>query len=233
MGFYNLSPEVMRDLQPPDPGEVLRRDGGNLASVLRSLSRDNPAARDRIVEFLASVVPGVVDVDTRHVGKKETLEFRQRVGANEAPWRFLAENMSDGTLRMLGILTALFQSGNGRGVRVPLVGIEEPETAVHPGAAGALRDALQVAAHQIQVVVTSHSPDLLDDKDVSEDAILVVVNENGATRIGPLNEIDRGTIQKRLYTVGELMRFGTLKPDESAIRNSSERQPDLFGGLPK
>ena len=233
MGFYNLNPEVIRDLQPPDPGEVLRRDGGNLASVLRLLSRDNPAARDRIVEFLASVVPGVVDVDTRHVGKKETLEFRQRVGANEAPWRFLAENMSDGTLRMLGILTALFQSGNGRGVRVPLVGIEEPETAVHPDAAGALRDALQVAAHQIQVVVTSHSPDLLDDKDVSEDAILVVVNENGATRIGPLNEIDRGTIQKRLYTVGELMRFGTLKPDESAIRNSSERQPDLFGGLPR
>jgi predicted ATPase len=232
MGFYNLNPDEIRDLQPADTGAILRRDGGNLASVLRSLSRDNPEARDRIVEFLASVVPGVVDVDTRHVGNKETLEFRQRVGANEAPWRFLAENMSDGTLRMLGILTALFQSGNGRGVRVPLVGIEEPETAVHPGAAGALRDALQVASRQIQVVVTSHSPDLLDDKDVSDDAIMVVINENGATRIGPLNEIDRSIIRKRLYTLGELMRTSTLKPDEAAIRNTSERQLDLFGGLP-
>jgi predicted ATPase len=232
MGFYNLNPDEIRDLQPADTGAILRRDGGNLASVLGSLSRDDPFARDRIVEFLASVVPGVVDVDTRHIGKKETLEFRQRVGANEAPWRFPAENMSDGTLRMLGILTALFQSGNGRGIRVPLVGIEEPETAVHPGAAGALRDALQVASRQIQVIVTSHSPDLLDDKDVSGDAIMVVINENGATRIGPLNEMDRSIIRKRLYTVGELMRTSTLKLDEDVIRNTTERQLDLFAGIP-
>jgi predicted ATPase len=218
MGFYNLNPDEIRDLQPADAGEILRRDGGNLASVLGLLARNNPEARDRVVEFLASVVPGVVGVDTRHVGKKETLEFRQRVGANEAPWRFLAENMSDGTLRMLGILTALFQSGNGKGTRVPLVGIEEPETAVHSGAAGALRDALQVAAHQTQVIVTSHSPDLLDDKDVKDDSILVVVNENGATRIGPLNDTDRSVIRDRLYTVGELMRIGALRPDETAIK---------------
>jgi predicted ATPase len=232
MGFYNLNPNEIRDLQPADAGELLRRDGGNLASVLGWLARNDLAARDRVVEFLASVVPGVVGVETKHIGKKETLEFRQRVGANEAPWRFLAENMSDGTLRMLGILTALFQSGNGQGPRVPLVGIEEPETAVHPGAAGALRDALQVAAHQTQVIVTSHSPDLLDDKDVADDSVLVVVNENGATRIGSLNETDRGVIRDRLYTVGELMRTGTLRPDEAALNNVPERQLDLFGGLP-
>lgn len=232
MGFYNLNPDEIRDLQPADAGELLRRDGSNLASVLGWLAHNNPTARDRVVSILASVVPGVVEVETRHIGKKETLEFRQLVGTNDAPWRFLAENMSDGTLRMLGILTALFQSGNGSGTRVPIVGIEEPETAVHPGAAGALRDALQVAAHQTQVIVTSHSPDLLDDKDVSDDSVLVVVNENGATRIGGLSETDRSVVRDRLYTVGELMRTGTLKPDEAVLRTTGERQLDLFGGLP-
>jgi len=228
MGFYNLNPEIMRDLQPPDAGDVLRRDGGNLASVLGVVAKENREARDRIVEFLAAVVPGVVDVETRHVGKKETLEFRQRVGANEAPWRFLAENMSDGTLRVLGILTALFQSANGSGKRVPLVGIEEPETAVHPGAAAVLRDALQVASHQTQIIVTSHSPDLFDDTEVSVDSILAAVNDNGATRIAPLGEADRSVVKDRLYTVGELMRTSVLHPDDHALRAVTEHQLELF-----
>ena len=33
MGFYNLNPDEIRELQPPDAGDLLRRDGGNLASV--------------------------------------------------------------------------------------------------------------------------------------------------------------------------------------------------------
>ena len=39
MGLYNLNPEVIRDLQPPDTGEVLRRDGSNLASVLDLMAK--------------------------------------------------------------------------------------------------------------------------------------------------------------------------------------------------
>lgn len=140
MGFYNLNPETIRDLQTPDAGEVLRRDGGNLASVLSVMKKDHPETRDRVVEFLAKVVPGVQDVSVKHVQKKETLEFKQKVGRNESLWSFFAENMSDGTLRALGVLTALFQSANGGAKRVPLVGIEEPEVAVHPGAV--VREAL-------------------------------------------------------------------------------------------
>jgi len=70
------------------------------------------------------------------VGPKETLEFRQTIGGAKNPWRFPAANMSDGTLRALGILVALFQPG-GSG-RIPLVGIEEPAVALHPAAAGVL-----------------------------------------------------------------------------------------------
>jgi predicted ATPase len=229
MGFYNLNPDVIRDLQPPDLGEVLRRDGGNLASVLGLVTKENEDSRKQVVEFLSKVVPGITDVTVKHVGKKETLEFRQRVGSNESPWRFLAENMSDGTLRALGVLTALFQSSHGGARRVPLVGIEEPEAAVHPGAAGVLRDGLKTAAATTQVIVTSHSPDLLDDKTVQDDWILGVVNLNGETRIGPLDEADRSVIRDRLYTAGELLRQGQLNPDPAHIENISPRQLELFG----
>jgi predicted ATPase len=230
MGFYNLNPDEIRDLQPPDTGEVLLRDGSNLASVLNLITVERPAAKAKVVELLSKVVPGVVDVAAKHIGKKETLEFRQKVGENEAPWRFLAENMSDGTLRALGVLTALLQSSNGRTrKKVPLVGIEEPEVALHPGAAGILRDGLVAASRHTQVVVTSHSPDLLDDKSISDENILAVSNKNGQTIIGPVDAAGRSAIRDNLFTAGELLRLSQLTPDLDEVGKTPESQLELFG----
>ncbi len=228
MGFYNLNPDEIRDLQPPDPGEILTRDGRNLASVLGVLEKGNEGAHRQIISFLSKVVPGIQDVVVKHVSKKETLEFRQRVGAAKAPWRFMAENMSDGTLRALGVLTALFQSANGADKRTPFVGIEEPEAAVHPGAAGVLRDGLRAASQTTQIAVTSHSPDLLDDKDISDENIRAVVNRNGETRIGPLDSAGRTSIRDRLYTAGELLRLNQLEPDPAAVEGVPPQQLELF-----
>jgi len=233
MGFYNLNPDEIRDLQPPDAGEVLLRDGRNLASVLNLIGTQSPTAKARVVELLSKVVPGVVDVTARHVGKKETIEFRQKVGENESPWRFMAENMSDGTLRALGVLTALFQSSNGgASKKVPLVGIEEPEVALYPGAAGVLRDGLKTASRHTQVLVTSHSPDLLDDKSISDENILAVTNRNGDTLIGAVDAAGRSAIQDNLFTAGELLRLNQLTPDLEAVEKTPERQLELFGKTP-
>jgi predicted ATPase len=228
MGFYNLNPDDIRELQPPDAGEVLKRDGSNLASVLSVMQKEDREAFDRVVDFLSKVMPGIQGIDVKHVGRKETLEFRQFVGTNQAPWRFMAENMSDGTLRALGVLTALFQSSNGTGKKVPFVGIEEPEVAVHPGAAGVLRDGLRSASKITQIAVTSHSPDLLDDKDIPDESILAVVNKNGETKIAPLDEAGRSAIRDRLYTAGELLRLNQIEPDEEAIAKIPPYQLDLF-----
>lgn len=228
MGFYNLNPDEIRELQPPDAGEVLKRDGSNLASVLGAMAKENPEAYNRIVLFLSKVVPGIQDVAVKHVGRKETLEFRQVVGTTQDPWRLMAENMSDGTLRALGVLTALFQSSDGRRKRVFFVGIEEPEIAVHPGAAGVLRDGLRTASKVTQIAVTSHSPDLLDDKDIPNDSILAVVNKNGETKIGPPDQAGRSAIRDRLYTAGELLRLNQLEPDEEATDKIPPSQLELF-----
>ena len=226
MGFYNLNPEVIREPQPPDTGEVLKRDGSNLASVLGLLEKDGGVGR--IVELLSKVVPGIQNIEIKHVGKKETLEFRQLVGTNKDSWRFMAENMSDGTLRALGVLTALFQSSKASGKRIPLVGIEEPEAAVHPGAAGVLRDGLRAASEITQIIVTSHSPDLLDDKEISNEHILSVVNRNGETSIGSLDIAGRTAIKDCLYTAGELLRLNQMEPDEAALEKVSPAQLELF-----
>src|SRR5262249_1625861 len=43
MRFYNLNPELMKKPQKPDAGELLHRDGGNIASVLARLAKEKPA----------------------------------------------------------------------------------------------------------------------------------------------------------------------------------------------
>ncbi len=229
MGFYSLNPDRIRDLQTPDSGRLLARDGGNLASVLAQLEALNPATKQRIEEYLGKIVPGIRRIEHRMFGPKETLEFGQDVAGSAFPWQFLAANMSDGTLRALGILVALYQSGygNGAGPGVPLVGIEEPELALHPAAVGVLIDSLRDASRITQVLVTSHSPDLLDNPQLDGDAILAVVADAGTTTIGSLDETGRSALHDRLYTAGELLRLNQLAPDPAAKKLSS-RQLRLF-----
>ena len=59
---------------------------------------------------------------------------------------------SDGTLRMLAMLTILYQDPPQF-----LVGLEEPELAIHPGAMAVLADTIKEASLRGQVVVTTHS----------------------------------------------------------------------------
>ena len=227
-GFYNLNPEAIRDLQPPDPDDLLKRDGSNVASVLSNLATRSPDVKQRIEEYLGVVVPGLVGVNRSRIGPREILEFRQEVRGSQHPWRFPASNMSDGTLRAFGVLLALFQgAGNGDSKR-RLVGIEEPEAALHPAAAGVLVDALREAAGHAQILVTSHSPDLLDNDDISDNSIFAVVAEHGETKIGSLDQVGRSVLRDRLFTAGELLRMNQLDPDP-ALSNLRPGDLELFG----
>ena len=214
MGFYSLNPDKIRDLQAPDPGGLLLRDGSNLASVFKQLS---PSVKGYIKEYLATFVPSVDKIEARKYGPKEGLVFTQNVAKAEGPQRFLANNMSDGTLRALGILVALFQGYRDPTKRVLLVGIEEPEIALHPAAAGVLLDALRDAANKTQIIITSHSPDLLDDKEFDPESILAVEVRNGITVIADIDEAGKSVVRDRLYTTGELLRLNQLQPDPDSI----------------
>ena len=136
--------------------------------------------------------------------------------------------MSDGTLRALGVLVALFQRPATDGRAVRLVGIEEPETALHPGAAAVLRSALFEASRHTQVIVTSHSPDLLDDKGISAENIVSVISRGGETILGPVDEASRTSIRDQLFTAGELLRLNQLSTDESVQPPATQAELDLF-----
>jgi predicted ATPase len=225
MGFYNLNPDSMKELQSPDAGELLHRDGGNIASVVARLTVDQPKIMSRIMSYLTKIVPGITGVEGISLGPRETLLFKQTVEGSSFPWKFYASSMSDGTLRALGTLVAVTQLAERR-VPVSLVGIEEPETALHPAAAGALMDALREAASHTQIIVTTHSPDLLDQVEMQTETLLAVVSNQGKTTIAPIDEASREAIRQHLYTPGELLRLDQLEPDKRDI--ARQEQMRLF-----
>lgn len=221
MRFYSIRPDRLRELQDADPGESLKRDGSNAAAVLKRLRGSKQArAYERLCALLSGVVEGIRKVEYKSVGQKETVQFKQDVGKKK-DWTFSALNMSDGTLRVLGLLLAVYQP------KEPTVlAIEEPESTVHPAAAELILEVLADAASRYQVLLTTHSPDLIDSKALDDSQIRVVAMEKGKTLIGPLAEHSREAVRERLYTPGELLRVNELEVDmDAAGKRAQEGRP--------
>ncbi len=206
MQVYQIEPAMLRDLQDPDSGARLRADGSNAASVLREIQRLSPDDWPRILELLASIVPGTVGLQTKKLGSKLTLEFAQDWEQSE-PVKFEAYNMSDGTLRVVGLLAAVFQQPTPS-----LLVIEEPEATIHPGALGAVLDLLRHAGRSMQVVVTTHSPDILDADWIEDYHLRIATCQQGATRVSQVSPATRAALGEHLMGAGELLRSNALTP---------------------
>ena len=220
MQICRIEPAALRTMQEPDEGVRLRSDGSNAASVLREIERANPDSWKRILELLGSIVPRTVGVLPKKHGNKLTLEFTQDWAKREHV-KFEAFNMSDGTLRVLGLLTAVFQRP-----APSLLVIEEPEATIHPGALGSVLDVLRHAGRYMQVVVTTHSPDILDAKWIENRHLRIASWKTGTTRIGPVSPSTRAALGEHLMGAGELMRANSLTPAE--LFELNPRQLQLF-----
>jgi hypothetical protein len=221
IGVLNLDPQAMRRPVVPDPGRALRRDGANVAGVLHRMGRTAHGREDRlrIESYLRQMVPGVHGVARKAQGGRESVEFAQDVPGAKNPWRFAAQSVSDGTLRALGVLVALFAAP---GDAYSTVAIEEPETALHPTATGALLAALRDASRRRQVIATSHSADLLESEDIGPEELRAVRCTQGHTVIGGLDEQGMYTLRAQLALPGQLLRTDQLLP-----RPTPELQPEV------
>ena len=88
-------------------------------------------------------------------------------------------------------------------------------------------DALREAAVHTQIIVTSHSPDFLDQVNPEEDELLVVESRDGTTVIADVDSSSLKVIKNHLYTPGELLRMDQLQPDEASIQRQL-KQLSLF-----
>lgn len=168
----------------------LLEDFSNLPARLAVLKR-TPATKKRLLELLPEVAPGFTDIEVIPEGGQLRLYLTE--GERNVP----AHRLSDGTLRFLALLAILVDPGPAR-----LVIIEEPELGLHPDVLPALRDLLVEASGRFQLVVTTHSTQLVDA--FSEHADSMVVCEKPETT----SHMDRLDAEQ----ISGWKEFGTLGP---------------------
>ena len=227
MRKYAIEPSKLREMQDPDSGLSLKQDGSNAASVLQELLRGEGAAAARadINRLLEAIVPATKSVSPKKHGNKLSLTFSQEWG-NKKKLTFDAYNMSDGTLRSLGLIMAVFQKPSPS-----VLVIEEPESTIHPGALGAVLDLVRRASKTMQVIVTTHSPELLDAKWIKDTNLRIVSWQDGASYVLPPSEATREALQNHLMGAGELLRSNALLPEELFVEGDDLRNGTLFETL--
>jgi predicted ATPase len=206
MRVYSIEPVKLREMQEPDSGTSLKSDGSNATSVLREIERQSGRDFARISDILATIVPNTRQVHVKKHGKSLSLEFTQEWGEKKR-LKFEGFSMSDGTLRAIGLLAAVFQRP-----APSLIAIEEPEATIHPGALESVLDLLRHASKQMQVVITTHSPDLLEAEWIEDRNLRIVEWQEGATRVAPVSQTTRQAVQAHLMSAGELLRSNALDP---------------------
>ena len=151
-GFFDPNPFLLR--RDWNGVESLRLDhyGRNLAKTLYGLDSDT---RQRILEGTRAIVGLPEEIEPRLAQDEDHFYFVQQ----EAGIRYRVHQMgvSSGTLRTLALMTALHTSPEAK-----LIGIEEPENYVHPSALSSFIEYLGDVRENTQLVITTHSPLVLD-----------------------------------------------------------------------
>jgi predicted ATPase len=221
MQFYAFDLAALRRPGEPKEGAILGHAGEHLGDVLTALDAYDRGYKQRVDAYLRAVVPGIGGIDGRSDLLSTTVALRMATGSGGAEVEFGPRSVSDGTIRAAAVLAALFQAPVLDG-RVRLIGIEEPEIALHPGAAGVLFDAITEASDLAQVIITSQSADLLDRDDLDISSVHPVTMREGLTVIGDVDDASREIAGKKLYTLGELMRGNQLTSAVAPIDHDRE-----------
>lgn len=176
--YLHIVPQLVRE---PDRSVGKTNDpyGGDfIEQIARTPERTRKARLRRIVEALTIAVPQLetleLDQDLRgayHLRGKYVHWRPQGAWQSEA-------DFSDGTLRLLGLLWALLERGG------PLL-LEEPELSLHPAV---IRYVPQMLARMQsragrQVLVSTHSPEMLQDAGIGLNEVLLLSPEDEGTAV--------------------------------------------------
>jgi len=228
MRFYELHTPVLRDIDQTRSKRgdvVLGEQGEYLARVLSHLARHRPWVKDTVDGYISTMIENAAGLDGKEFEEADLAYVVGRFLQNGSYKEVDRRSLSDGTLRLAGVLAALFQSRVLNG-SIPFVGIEEPEISLHPPVLGALYDALVGASDNTQVMVTTQSADLLDSSAADPGHLLVVRDDGHGSTIGPIDETGRSLLADGVLTLPELLRSGEMRPESGVPHNLSEGGPE-------
>jgi predicted ATPase len=178
--FSYLEPRVtMRMPTPVRETRNIALMGEDLSSFLNTLKEEDPFQFESIEKALNRIIPSVTGIHLE-INKKGDVELSIIEGDRLIP----ASVVSEGTLRVLGLLSL------GAMKDPPaLIGLEEPENGVHPRRIRLIAEYLKTQAMlgDTQIIVTTHSPTLIDL--IPEESLYVCTRKEGNTQIKPFSSL--------------------------------------------
>jgi len=198
------------------PAEILRQTtlyetGENLGTVMHEIltRHDYLGAAEEINDFLRVAYQSFewINAETAYGVQGKVIV---RWGEKDARRPMELWDLSDGVLRFLCLAAALLNPEPP-----PFIGIDEPEAGLHPRLLPIVADMIKTASERTQVLVTTHSPDLLSCFDLDDIAVM----SREESRIEWRRPGNRKSLHKMLKAVGgdtlaDLHRSGELEAME-------------------
>lgn len=159
-----LSIDQTRSQPEAGPQERLSKGGENLPNVIQYLKEQHPERLEQIFSVLRQRIPRLERVEAEPMP-----DGRLLLQIKDAPFEqpVLSKFASDGTLKMLAYLAVLYDPEPPR-----FIGIEEPENFLHPRLLQELAEECRAASERSQLLITSHSPFLLNAMRAEEVRVL-------------------------------------------------------------
>jgi predicted ATPase len=178
--------------------DFLEEDISNLGLMLNRFRAD-PNAKSELLRHLKMFYAGAEDILTPIQGGLVDIRIEEENGVT-----IPASRLSDGTLRWLSILCILLHPDPP-----PLVCIEEPELGLHPDMIQPLAKLLICASERMQLIVTTHSDDLIDEMSAKPESVIVCEKHSGSSVLKRLNQSELSEWLER-YSLGQLWRTGEI-----------------------
>ncbi|HOI36715.1 MAG TPA: ATP-binding protein [Bacillota bacterium] len=206
--FLSLWPAPMGQPRPQRRTlghRALAKDGSNVAEYLLDIRHRDLPAFDGIIETLKYVLPYAADVQPDITHELERTVYLQLAERN---FKLPGWLLSSGTLRVLALLAVLRHPEPP-----PLVLIEEVENGLDPRTIHLIVEEIQatVQSGRSQVIITTHSPYLLDLLSLS--SVVVCEREDGGEPVfhRPADDKELASWAKsfgpgQLYTMSRLSR---------------------------
>lgn len=213
---FDLIPNEMRNYERKDPQAQLTRSGSNLSSVLFSL-KNGHAERTAALHRITKAIRQIPEEPFQGIGFAETplgdvmAGFVTESGnvSNGTP-SIDARLLSDGTLRMLAVLSAMETVPNGSRIV-----IEEFDNGLHPSRAEVVISYLVEAASRrhLNVVLTTHSPAVMNAIEESQyPCVWICHRDDGlqAFRVTRLTEVEPAAVTRLRGGLGNFIASGKL-----------------------
>lgn len=196
----SLSAASLRKPAPVQKEPELGERGENFGAVLDWIKGERPLLETAINNELREVL-GVDRFTTR-----VTRESEKIAAIVEGAQSYGADAVSDGVLLYLGMTTVAQLVGPKS-----LLVIEEPENGIHPRRLRSfLEQVRRTAAQGTQVILTTHSPVLLDEFRDDPRAVVVFERDQGGTRVRQLTDEDARQVENGDIGLGDLWFSGAI-----------------------